>query len=79
MISRRRFHMGFGAALITAGASAGLKAACAAGSDPRLIDEVSARPAAQRAVALKDRHSFKADMDEEARRIMFPQNARLAS
>jgi GSH-dependent disulfide-bond oxidoreductase len=45
----------------------------------RLIDEVSARPAAQRAVALKDRHSFKADMDEEARRIMFPQNARLAS
>ncbi len=40
MISRRRFHMGFGAALITAGASAGLKAACAAGSDPRLIDEV---------------------------------------
>lgn len=45
----------------------------------RLIDEVSARPAGQRAVALKDRHSFKADMDEEARRIMFPQNARLAS
>lgn len=40
MISRRRFHMGFGAALITAGASAGLKAARAAGSDPRLIDEV---------------------------------------
>ena len=45
----------------------------------RLIEEVSARPAAQRAVALKDRHSFKADMDEEARRIMFPHNARLAS
>jgi len=45
----------------------------------RLIDEISARPAAQRAVALKDRHSFKAEMDEEARRIMFPHNARLAS
>jgi GSH-dependent disulfide-bond oxidoreductase len=45
----------------------------------RLIDEISARPAAQRAVALKDRHTFKADMDEEARRIMFPHNARLAS
>jgi GSH-dependent disulfide-bond oxidoreductase len=45
----------------------------------RLIDEIGARPAAQRAVALKDRHSFKADMDDEARRIMFPHNARLAS
>jgi GST-like protein len=45
----------------------------------RLIEEVGARPAAQRAVALKDRHSFKADMDEEARRVMFPHNARLAS
>jgi len=45
----------------------------------RLIDEISVRPAAQRAVALKDRHSFKAEMDDEARRIMFPHNARLAS
>jgi len=37
----------------------------------RLIDEISARPAAQRAVALKDRHAFKAEMDDEARRAMF--------
>jgi len=44
----------------------------------RLIDEIGARPAAQRAVALKDRHTFKAEMDDAARRIMFPHNARLA-
>ena len=34
----------------------------------RLVDEISARPAAQRAVALKDKHKFKAEMDDEARR-----------
>lgn len=45
----------------------------------RLVDEISARPAAQRAVALKDRHKFKTEMDDEARRVMFPHNARLAS
>ena len=44
----------------------------------RLVDEITARPAAERAVALKDRHTFKADMDDEARRNMFPQNTRLA-
>lgn len=43
----------------------------------RLLDTVSARPAAQRAVALKDRHAFKTEMDEAARRAMFPQNERL--
>jgi GST-like protein len=43
----------------------------------RLIDEINARPAAQRVGALKARHAFKAEMDEEARRAMFPQNARL--
>jgi GSH-dependent disulfide-bond oxidoreductase len=37
----------------------------------RLFDEISARPAAQAAMALKDRHSFKAEMDDEARRHMF--------
>jgi GST-like protein len=37
----------------------------------RLVDEVSARPAAARAVALKDKFVFKAEMDEEARDIMF--------
>ena len=43
----------------------------------RLLDTVTERPAAQRVAALKDRHAFKADMDEEARRAMFPQNERL--
>ena len=43
----------------------------------RLLDAVNARPAAQRADALKARHSFKTDMDDEARRAMFPQNERL--
>jgi GSH-dependent disulfide-bond oxidoreductase len=43
----------------------------------RLLDTVNARPAAQRAAALKDRHAFKAEMDDEARRAMFPQNERL--
>jgi GSH-dependent disulfide-bond oxidoreductase len=43
----------------------------------RLLDTVSNRPAAQRAEALKSRHSFKTELDEEARRFMFPQNERL--
>lgn len=43
----------------------------------RLLDAVSARPAAQRAAALKDRHAFKSEMDDQARRAMFPQNERL--
>jgi GSH-dependent disulfide-bond oxidoreductase len=38
----------------------------------RWLDAISARPAAVRAEALKDRFTFKADMDEEARRMMFP-------
>ena len=37
----------------------------------RLVDEISARPAAPRAVALKDRHKFKTEMDDEARKAMF--------
>src|SRR5258707_3444036 len=37
----------------------------------RLVDEISARPAAARAIALKDKHKFKAEMDDEARDIMF--------
>ena len=40
----------------------------------RLVDEISARPAAQRAATLKDRHPFKTEMDEEARRNMFRGN-----
>lgn len=39
----------------------------------RLMDELNARPAAQRAEALKTRHAFKTEMDDEARRFMFPQ------
>lgn len=37
----------------------------------RLVDEISARPAAGRAVALKDKFTFKAEMDDEARGNMF--------
>lgn len=37
----------------------------------RLHDEIAARPAADRAVKLKDRFTFKAEMDDEARRNMF--------
>ncbi len=37
----------------------------------RLADEISARPAAARALALKDRHKFKTEMDDEARNAMF--------
>ena len=37
----------------------------------RLHDEIAARPAAARALALKDRFTFKAEMDDEARRHMF--------
>ena len=43
----------------------------------RLLDQINARPAAQRAEALKTRHAFKTEMDDEARRAMFPQNERL--
>ena len=45
----------------------------------RLLDEINARPAAQRAEALKARYTFKTEMDEDARKAMFPQNARLAA
>lgn len=43
----------------------------------RHLDSISARPAAQRAEDLKSRFTFKAEMDDEARRQLFPQNARL--
>jgi len=39
----------------------------------RLMDEIDARPAAQRANGLKDRHKFKEEMDEGAMRNMYPQ------
>jgi GST-like protein len=37
----------------------------------RLVDEIGARPAAQRAATLKDKHKFKTEMDDEARQAMF--------
>lgn len=40
----------------------------------RLLDEISARPAAARALALKEKLVLKTEFDDEARRAMFPQN-----
>ena len=37
----------------------------------KLIDEISARPAAARALAIKDKHTFKAEFDDEAKKAMF--------
>ena len=37
----------------------------------RLIDEVNARPAVARANALKDKHKFKTEFDDEAKKAMF--------
>jgi len=37
----------------------------------RLTDEINARPAAAKAIALKDKHTFKTEMDDEARNAMF--------
>jgi GST-like protein len=39
----------------------------------RLLDEINAQPAAQRAEALK------AEMDDDARKVLFPKNARLGT
>ena len=38
----------------------------------RHLAEINARPAAARALALKDKHAFKAEMDEAAQLAMFP-------
>jgi GST-like protein len=45
----------------------------------RHFDEITARPAAQAASALKDRHAFKTELDEEARRHMFRHTAQSAA
>jgi GST-like protein len=37
----------------------------------RLVDEISARPAAARASAIKDKHKFKTEFDDEAKKAMF--------
>jgi GST-like protein len=44
----------------------------------RLMDEINARPAAERASAIKDRHAFKAEFDDEARRHMFRHTLQMA-
>jgi GST-like protein len=54
----------------------GAEAAQKLGNLQRHLAEISARPAAQRALALKDKHSFKTDMDEAARIAMFPHLAK---
>ena len=40
----------------------------------RLVQTVDARPAAARAKALGKDHPFKREMDEDAKRAMFPTN-----
>ncbi len=45
----------------------------------RLVDEISARPAAAKALALKDKFTFKATMDDEARAHMFKHIAKSAA
>jgi len=45
----------------------------------RLLDSINSRPAAQRAEAIKTRYTFKTEMDDVARKAMFPQNERLAA
>jgi GST-like protein len=39
----------------------------------RLVDEIGARPAAERAQAIKDKHHFKVEYDDEAMRNLYPQ------
>lgn len=41
----------------------------------RFMRDLNARPAVVRALQLKEKHRFKADLDEQARQAMFPQNA----
>ncbi len=37
----------------------------------RLVDEINARPASARAIAIKDKHAFKTEFDDEAKKAMF--------
>jgi len=43
----------------------------------RLVDEISARPAAERVIALATKYQFKTEMDDEARNNMFRHNREL--
>lgn len=40
----------------------------------RLMDEMNARSAVVRALQIKNKHTFKTELDEQARKAMFPQN-----
>lgn len=40
----------------------------------RFVEEMNVRPAVARALQLKAKHAFKAELDEQAKRAMFPQN-----
>jgi GST-like protein len=43
----------------------------------RLLDEINTHPAAQRAEALSTKFIFKTEVDDEARKMLFPSNERL--
>jgi GST-like protein len=45
----------------------------------RLIEEINARPAAAKVATLKDKHAFKQEMDDDARRALFPGTATRAA
>lgn len=45
----------------------------------RLVNAISARPAAVRALELRAKATFKSDLDAQARRAMFPQNENAAA
>ena len=40
----------------------------------RLVDDITARPAAKRVIALTEKHAFKTEQDAESNRYMFPSN-----
>ena len=45
----------------------------------KLMDVIAARPSAPRVAEAASKHEFKQDMDEQAKRAMFPANTRLAA
>ncbi len=45
----------------------------------RFLDAINARPAAMRVEALKTAHTYKTEFDDDAKKALFPQNARLTA
>ena len=41
----------------------------------RFMEDMAKRPAVQRALKMKQQHTFKSEFDDVAKRAMFPQNA----